>query len=571
MEIHFFTSLLFYLSLVAVLVPLLERLFINRTVGFIFAGVIFGPTSIAIIAEYLPAIKDIVVVESNTNHMIGELGIIFMLFMIGLELSIPKLITMRAWVLVDGSLQIFLSISLLTVFFILNAFSLSESIFLAMALSFSSTIVVVAYLEHISQLGTMVGQRILSILLFQDLFVIPTLVFLELFASSSQVGVEIVLTILEVALISCFVITALYLLGIKILNPIMRVLIFKNQTDSFYALLMLVLFGMISICQIFGVSSSLGALVAGLLFAETEFKHAIASVITPFKGLLLGVFFISIGMSVNLSMLIENPLTILFILLGVLTIKSIVIIFVGMLRYKHWSDSTRMASVLSQGSEFSLVVLSITSQLHLLSGAIVSIAYLVVVFSLISIHPIANLVFKYFNVDKVEDSLNHQEISNHVVLVGFGRVGQLIGTTLKNQGISFIALEKDLDKIKQLKVKFPELYYGGPNLPGLISRMKISEAKVVVLTMDNADSTLETLIQVRKESKSVKVIVRAKDEKHANELRRYGATILVTETFEMSMQLLFTILDSYSFPESGIQELLMQQREVHNNSIEKKD
>lgn len=570
------TQLLFFFCLAGFLVPLLVKHKINRTVGFLTAGFIFGPFVMGSLAESFPLLSYITASNSQIVEDLAELGIMFMLFTIGLELSLKKLWSLRYWVFVAGSLQLILTA--ITFYILLDSFSIAKemSLILAISFSFSSTAIVSQYLISKNELGSEKGRIIISVLLFQDLAVIPTLLLTNFLGTSQASGIELLSPLLTVLATSIFAMVVLYFIGRLVVNPLLKISSAQSDSlDSFFAIILFLFFGALGLFHAFGISLALGALLVGVLLADTEFKHAAGVLIDPFRGLLLGVFFLSIGFKINPSLFVDEASIIAQCILLIFFIKTLLLTIIFLLSKLKFKKSLIYSALLAQGGEFAFVVITTASSFSILNNHYTELSIIIAALSMFLALPYYQLMLLVANTflpeerEKIDSSFDPkhipEEINHHVVIAGYGRVGSMIGEILREQNIPFIGLDKNVEKLKNYKNDTSMVYYGNPSSPGILERLNLNNAVVVILTMDNPDSTLITLRFIRKHYPDVPIISRSRDHEDTQKLIAAGSDDVIPEAIEVGLHFVELILERVGHVPSTISARINQYRDKYNS------
>jgi monovalent cation:H+ antiporter-2, CPA2 family len=573
----FYKDLLLLLGTAGVVIPLFRRLRISPVIGYLIAGILIGPYGIGRLAgnSSWPAAFSISDIESIA--FVGELGVVMLLFMIGLELSPARLYTLRRLVFLLGSAQLVLSAGLLGLAAWLLGMSPQHATVLGLALALSSTAIVVELLSVEKRLGTQVGRTTFSILLLQDLAFVAILLFIGSLGRGG--GAEnVFLGILLALLQAVIAVIAIMVLGRFALRPFLRLVAGAGGTDLFLASIMFIVTATAILSQAAGLSMGFGAFVAGLLIAETEFRREAESLIDPFKGLLLGIFFISVTMTINPATLIEQPLLLLSAVLGVIAAKASVVALVGPLFGLRWATVVETALLTGPGGEFGFVAVAAAAAAGALPGGLASHATLVIAISMFAlpfISPWARRLNRRMEAARplppeaaIEPPFDDRE---RVLIVGFGRVGQLVADMLDEYRVPYLAVDSDAGLVARCRTDGKPVYYGNAERPAFLRRCGIANAKALVLTMD-APAKVDSLTQIaRAERDDLIIVARARDEPHARQLYRLGVTDAVPETTEASLQLGEAVLDEIGIPIGIIIAGIHQRREDSRRALGRKD
>ena len=562
----FLKEIILFLALSGVLMPLLSRLKINPVLGFLSVGVLLGPYGLASLAQAWPPLSWFTFARPDQVAFLAELGVIFLMFMIGLEMSIERLWSMRKLVFGLGGLQVALSATAIAALAMSFQNSIEASVILGVVLAFSSTAIVMQLLIQRRELGTPLGQSTFAILLFQDLAVVPLLVLISILGASSGegsfaslLGSAVVKGVLTVVLI--------YLIGRRVVRPLFHQIAVDKQPDTFTALTLLTTLGVAALTWYAGLSMALGALLAGLIIAETEFRHEVEITIEPFKGLLMGLFFMSVGMGIDLRALLAEPLWIPLSVVGLLAMKALIIFVLLRVFGLSWGRSAEGGLLLGQGGEFAFIVIGMALALGLLERQVGQFMLIVVGVSMLVAPVVARLGQSLGdNIDRraappAPKDMELGELGGHVIIAGYGRVGQMVGQMLAEQGVAFVAIENDAQLITHQRKAGVPLVFGDASRPELLRKLRIDQARAVVLTMDHTAAAIHAVQGIRRLMPMMRIIARARDEKHALLLREAGASVVVPETLESSLKLTGWVLETLGVPSDAALRLLEQERE----------
>ncbi|MDI3515201.1 MAG: monovalent cation:H+ antiporter-2, family [Rhodocyclaceae bacterium] len=562
----FLKETILFLALSGVLMPLLSRLRINAVLGFLSVGVLLGPYGLASLAGTWPVLSWFTFARPEDVEFLAELGVIFLMFMIGLEMSVERLWSMRRLVFGLGGLQVALSAAAVGGLALWFGNSIEAAVILGVVLAFSSTAIVMQLLIQRRELGTPLGQSAFAILLFQDLAVVPLLVLISILGAASGegsfaslLGTAVVKGVLTVVLI--------YLVGRRVVRPLFHQIAVDKQPDTFTALTLLTTLGVAALTWYAGLSMALGALLAGLIIAETEFRHEVEITIEPFKGLLMGLFFMSVGMGIDLRALLAEPLWIPLSVVGLLAMKAAIIFVLLRVFGLSWGRSAEGGLLLGQGGEFAFIVIGMALTLGLLERQVGQFMLIVVGVSMLVAPVVARLGQSLGdNIDRraappAPEDTELGELGGHVIIAGYGRVGQMVGQMLAEQGVAFVAIENDAQLIAHQRKAGVPLVFGDASRPELLRKLRIDQARAVVLTMDHTAAAIHAVQGIRRLMPMMRVIARARDEKHALLLREAGASVVVPETLESSLKLTGWVLETLGVPPDATLRLLEQERE----------
>ena len=550
-----YKDLVVFLAAAGVVVPLFNRLKISPVLGFLAAGVLLGPDGLARFADTAPWLSWLTISDATQIRSLSELGVAFLLFMIGLELSWERLRAMRKLVFGLGLTQVAIcTVALATVFVFMGQPLVSAAV-LGMGLALSSTAVVMPVMAERGRIKTTAGRATFSILLAQDLAVAPILITVTVLAALAQGGVgsgDFDPAVLRPALFTLIPaaigLALLVVLGRLVLRPMFRSVArakAKGQgQEMFVAASLLVVVGAGLAAQVAGLSMSLGALIAGLLLAETEFRREVEISIEPFKGLLLGVFFVGVGIGLDLDAVAADPVAV-FGLAAMLTLLKAGLIF-GAARL--WGLNSRAAIetalVLGPAGEFAFVILGAGLVEGIAAPAFtrtVLMAATISMFTVPLMAVIADKVLKRTAPAQPDLPIEALEppsaTSGQVLIVGFGRVGRLVGEMLTEHGQAFLAIDANPSTVARGRAEGANVFYGDAGRTEMLERCGIDTARAVVVTMDAPAKVDEVVVATRSLRPDLILIARARDHKHAARLYALGVTDAVPETTEASLQL----------------------------------
>lgn len=558
---------LLFLAVSGVMIPLLQHWRISQVLGFLAAGTLIGPYGLGAWVTEFPWLEYLTISNRDGASVLGEMGVIFLLFVIGLELPADRLWSMRRWVIGAGSLQILLCAAVIGGLAAAFGNRWETSAVLGLSLSLSSTAVVMQLLAERREIAAPIGRASFSILLMQDLAVVPLLILVGVMGVS---GGASFLAVFAGAIVKALVaITLIYLLGRRVVGPFFRRAAVNRQPDTFMAAILLATLGTAALTYVAGLSMALGAFLAGLLLAETEYRHEVRISIEPFKGLLIGLFFMSVGMAIDLTALARDPFWILASVVGLFAIKAGVVTALTRAFGLSWGVAVEAGLLLGQGGEFGFIVVGIAITQGLLEPAVGQFMMLVVGFSMLATPLMARVGLGLgrrldARLRPAEAELPASaipELEGHVIIAGFGRVGQLLGQVLDGQNVPYVAIDSDAREIARQRDQGLPVYYGDASHPEFLRHAGAGRAQVVVVTMDRVGAALTTVTAMRRHFDAVPVVARARDEAHARALRQAGATLVVPETLEAGLQLAGHVLEQMGVPPDSCSVMLQQERE----------
>lgn len=564
----FLRETLLFLTLAGILIPLLQRLRINQVIGFLIIGVMVGPDGIGSFVDTWPWLSWITIPRRQGVQALAELGVIFLMFLIGLELSLQRVWAMRKWVFGAGSAQV--ALSALAIGGLAYGFGnqWDAAVVLGLVLSLSSTAVVMQLLTQERTLATPLGQASFSILMLQDFAVVPLLIIVDLLAKGSAQGV--VTQLATTAAVSVGMVTLILYGGRKLVGPLFRAFAQQRQSEVFMALTLLVTLSIAGATAMAGLSMALGAFLAGLLLAETEYRHEVEVTVEPFKGLLMGLFFMSVGMGIDLRAIAQEPLWIASSVVGLLLLKSAVTAAVLRAGGLSWGQALEGGTLLGQGGEFAFIVIGSALGTGLLAPQVGQFMLLVVSLSLLVTPPFARLgqhlghrwdAARQGHASESPNSLAIPDVSGHVVVIGFGRVGQLLGEVFEQQRVPYVALEHNVERVATLRGRGIPIYYGNAGRPDLLHKLGLERAACLVVTMDQPEAAMRVVRNARQQYPRLPIYARSHDEQHAQALREAGATSVVPETLEAGLLLTTFALGSLGLPDGDVHAIVSAERD----------
>jgi CPA2 family monovalent cation:H+ antiporter-2 len=548
-----YREFLIILGAAGLVIPLFVRLGINSILGFLLVGFLLSPDVLGALTTPFPFLQAFVLTDQEAISSLGELGVVFLLFLIGLELSFERLVTMKRLVFGLGSLQVIFTTTLISLAAYVLAFTPAQSLVIGTALSLSSTAIVIQLYSDEKRLGSQSGRTSFAILLFQDLAVIPILLMVGVLGMESSGPV---LQGIAIALAQAVLAVGLIIgVGRFALRPLLRLVAGINSSDLFMAAVLLIAVGTGVLANYAGLSMALGAFIAGLTLAETEYRRAIEAVIEPFKGLLLGAFFLLVGLGIDLHGFIESPAQILTIAIALIVAKTAVTyLFARLMRVNH-APALESSLLLGPCGEFAFVILSSAAALNILDRTMFSQLLLIVSLTMAAI-PFLSILGKQLIKRSKKLQGNSPETLEappkddqpRIIVAGFGRVGHLIGSMLDEHKIPYIAVDADAALVtRERRAGFP-VYYGDAANIEFLKKCGLADAKAIAITMDNPARVDDVARAARAESGDLKIIARARDERHAMRLYTAGVTEAVPETIESSLQLGESLLVEAGIP-----------------------
>jgi monovalent cation:H+ antiporter-2, CPA2 family len=552
-ETDTYREVLLFLGTAGVIVPLFRRLRISPVLGFIAAGTALGPFGLGQVAKDVPWLRHLTISDPERIGPIAELGVVFLLFMIGLELTWDRLVRMRRLVFGFGALQVVASAAALGAVALMLGQGATAALVIGGALAMSSTAIVLPVLAEYRRLNSSAGRASFAVLLFQDLAVAPLLILVSALATRGDAAS--LLWGLWPLVPAIAAVAAVVLLGRLLLRPLFRLVAQTNSTELFMAACLLVIIGTGAVMAASGQSMALGAFIAGMLLAETEYRRQVEVTIEPFQGLLLGLFFVSVGASLDVSRVVAEPAVILGITVGLFLVKAAIIFAAAMAMRMPPLVARQVAFILSPGGEFAFVLLGAALATKLIPADVVTKLTLAVTLSMVLIPVLARILAQAPPAAAGEtppEALvpleEGAEAVSRVFVVGYGRVGRLIGEMLARHKIPYLSIDSDAALVARERKAGKRIYFGDASRPEFLRRCGIARASALVVTMDAPKAIEEVVAAGRAERPDLTIVARARDAHHAAKLYRLGVTDAVPETIEASLQLSEAVLIDIGVP-----------------------
>jgi CPA2 family monovalent cation:H+ antiporter-2 len=543
----------------------LKRLKLPSIIGFLLTGIVIGPYGLSLIN----AVKEV--------EVLSEIGVILLLFVIGMELSLKQLALIKKTVFVAGFIQVFLTVLVSAGIYHFIGNIWNEAVFIGFLFSLSSTAIVLKTLQDRHEITSAQGKNALAILIFQDIIVVPMMLFTPIIAGKSD---NLIFSILSLLLKSILVILLTYISAKYIVPKLMYAVAKTKSKDLFLLTTITLCFVIAYLTSQAGLSLALGAFIAGLIISESEYSHQSTSVILPFKELFTSFFFVSVGMLLDLSFFMNNIMIITILLLVTFIIKSIIAgIAVAVLRY---SPKVAILTGLSlfQVGEFAFILskvgisyqlLNETSNQYFLSVSIISmfITPFIILFSdrftnhfiKVSKRIGINNIYKYNQLDTLDNNIDDSYLNNHLVIIGLGLNGNNLAKVSKASGIPHVVIESNANIVKDSKLKGIPVIYGDAIHPHILEIAKIHQAQSVVIAISDINATKLIIKEIRDISETIHIVVRTRYIKEITELKAIGADEVVPEEFETSIQIFSNVLQHFLITDSEIQEIIQCVRE----------
>jgi glutathione-regulated potassium-efflux system protein KefB len=564
-------TLVVLLAAAVLAVPVAKRFGFGAPLGYLAAGLAIGPGGMGLVTDV-----------AATTH-VSELGVVMLLFLIGLELRPARLWVMRRAVLGLGGAQVVVTGAAIAGAGWTLGLPPATSAVVGFGLALSSTAMVLPMLAERDLMTTRTGRDSFAILLFQDLAIIPAVALLPLLGND---GIALDAGHAWIAVAKAGAAIALVLVGGRyLLRPIFRLVDSARMPEIFTATALLLVIGTAVLVEAAGLSMSLGAFMAGVLLSDSEYRHEVRADIEPFEGLLLGLFFVSVGMGADVAALMAEPLRFLTLALGLMVTKAAVLFALGRLAGQPTGASARMATVLSQGGEFGFVLFGMAVAVGAMRPEAAASAMLVVTLSMIATPFLFAAEERWLaprlirrderpfdRIEAAADTGNEPP----VIICGFGRVGQVVGRVLRLRGIPFTALEQDASQVDFVRRFGNKVYYGDPSRPDLLRAAGAERAKIIVVALDDMERSLRVVEVVTRHFPNLTIYARARNRRHAHFLMDRGVRHFVRETFDSSLKLTAGVLEELGLPPEEThrtleifrahdERTLVRQHAVHHN------
>ncbi|EEF80819.1 monovalent cation:proton antiporter-2 (CPA2) family protein [Methylophaga thiooxydans] len=558
---HYLVDILALLLATVVIIPFFHRIRLGAILGYLTAGVIVGPWGFGVITE----VEDI-------RHL-AEFGVIFLLFVLGIELKPDKLWQMRKMVIGLGLGQVLITAGLIYGVAIWFGVSNKSAVIIGFGLALSSTAFCLKLLAERGGISTVMGRMSFSVLLLQDIAVVPLLALVSYFAGGSP-------DIMEPSLkpvYAILVIIALLFAGRYLLNPVLGRIVASHDPEVFIALSVLLVLGVAWIMETVGFSMALGAFLAGVMMAESHYRHQIEADILPFRGILLGLFFMTVGMGIDFSLLWERLLDIVLLTLGLMVLKTLVVYLLSRVSGARHDISLQAGVLLSQSGEFGFVLFGFAAASGVLEEKLGDILTLVIALTMVLTPFVVKgtnmLLIRFYTPKETEDDDYAEFVESsdeHVILAGFGRVGARVGTLLGAAGVPYIALDMKQKRVKDARSQGFPVFFGDASKVKVLQAAGADHAKMIVVTLDDPGQIDRLVSQVRQFYPSMPIHARARDRKHCADLITQGATTTVSETLETSLRLTEEVLLGSGVEETVATRVIDEFRDDYYSNVVQK-
>jgi CPA2 family monovalent cation:H+ antiporter-2 len=571
-NIPVYSDALVVLGTAGIVVPLARRFGLNPVLGYMGAGVVLGPFGLGSFIDRLPALYWVTVVDPANVAGIADLGVVFLLFLIGMELSFERLKAMRRLVFGLGTAQVLISTAMIAVTVWAVGQTASVAIVLGSCLALSSTAIVLEILSEEGRLTTGTGRTSFSVLLAQDIAVVPILMFILILGSDT--GGSLLVSIATALAQAAAAVGLIVVVGRILLRPLFRLVATTRSTELFIATTLFVIVATGIVAALAGLSMALGAFVAGLLLATTEYRKAIEATVEPFKGLLLGIFFFSVGMAIDLRELAREPLWLLAGVVFVVASKALVLTGLGRLFRLPWTAAIGTGLLLGPGGEFAFVGIGLATTLGLVSQQVSSFTLAVTSLTMVLIPLLAVVERRVAALLEQPKALDPVLLApptprqQHAIVVGYGRVGKVVCALLKHHDVPYTVADHDARSVAADRHRGHEVYYGDAASPAFLKACGLMEASAVVVTIHTHAAIDQVVRQIRELRSDIPIVSRARDAEHARHLYEIGVTDAVPETIEASLQLSEAALVGLGIPMGPVIASIHEQRDVFRRELQ---
>lgn len=556
MEDSILITVIMLIATAVFIVALFQRLNVSPVLGYLVAGTLLGDHGLKVITY-------------NQTYLLGEMGVVFLLFAIGLELSIERLKAMRKYVFGLGSLQVLITSVVIAAGVVITTHDSGMAIIIAGGLALSSTAIVMQVIDESKSNTMQIGRIALAILLLQDFIVVPLLVIVPLLGSGENM--DSLFYILGNSLIKTVIaLGGIFVVGRVFLRPLFSFITPENSESSELPIAgtLLVVLGAAWSTEHFGLSLALGAFVSGVLVAETDFRLTAEESIYPFKSLLLGLFFMSVGMKIDVMTIYNQLASIITFSLALIALKSTIIAGLCILFGFSRGVSIHAGLLLSQGGEFAFILFGLGKECGVLEEATANMLLLIVTFSM-ALTPILGLVGRFIY-DKIEKNIDGtpeqiiergaRDLTNHIIIVGFGKIGRMVAKVLEAEGVNYIALDVDNEVVNRETSEGMTVFKGDPSQLSTLEAVGASRAAALVVTINNNITVKKMTALASANFSNLEIIVRTRDLKNSNELYNLGVHIILPQDYEIGLQIGANALRSVGISDNEITRIKKQFR-----------
>jgi monovalent cation:proton antiporter-2 (CPA2) family protein len=565
-----------FLVAAGVVVPLFNRLRVSPVLGFLVIGLLIGPHGLARFVDTAPWIGYAVIDDLDGVRALAELGIVFLLFMIGLELSVDRLWAMRRLVFGLGGAQVVVTGAVIAMIASYFDNTLPAAMVLGAAFALSSTAIVMQLLAENRRMGTATGRTSFAILLFQDLAVLPILFLVGAFAA--QTDGSMVLAFAWAIGQALIAVAIILVIGRLVIRPLFRFVGSAASREMFLAFVLLVIIGTALATKHVGLSMALGAFLAGLLLAETEYRHAIEVDIEPFKGLLLGLFFVSVGTTIDITQVAAKPLWLIASVVGLFLVKMPILYILARVFGEPRSVALEVGLLLGQGGEFAFLVVGMAFSLGLLPNNTAQFMLIVTGLTMIVTPLVAHGARMIARATEDRAAQRGEryvdlptDLADHVIVIGYGRVGQLLGSILDSQKVPHVGLDIDASLVANFRTMGAGVFYGDASQPDMLRKLAAERAAALVVTMDSPHAAELVVASARRQWPDLTIFARARNVGHAKRLINHGANHVIPETTEASLKLSEMVLMGAGIPSAAACHVIETRRAAEQVAVDENE
>jgi len=568
-----FSDALLVLGTAGVIVPAVHRWRVNPVLTFLVAGAVLGPLGLGSFKGVWPSLQWVTITDAKNVGAIAELGVVFLLFLIGLELSFERLMTMRRLVFGLGSLQVVLSATAISIAAAVLGSKGAAAVVIGLCLALSSTAIVIELLSEQRRLMSATGRASFAVLLLQDLAVVPMLLLVNILGADNgpSIATGVMIALAQAALAVALIVV----IGRLLLRPFFRLVAATETPELFVAATLFVIVGTGVAAAVAGLSMALGAFVAGLILAESEFRKQIEVTIDPFKGLLLGMFFFTVGMGVDFREVAREPLLVLGAVVGLIGLKAAILTGLARLFGLSWPTSVEIGLLLGPGGEFAFVGIGLASLSGLIPANVSTFVLTVTSLTMVLIPVLAQLARRLSGRLEAKRPVPPELTAvptgsgkGRAIVVGHGRVGQIVCAMLEQHGYPFISTDRNPAAVSEWRRRGREVYYGDAATPAFLKSCGLLEADGIIVTIHDQDGIDEIVKVARALRPDILIVSRARDATHARHLYAIGVTDAVPETIESSLQLSEAALVGLGLPTGLVIASIHEKRDEFRHELQ---
>lgn len=564
-NIAVYSDALVVLGTAGVVVPMVRRWGLNPVLGYLCAGAILGPLGLGTFIQQIPLLYWLTVVDDKNVAVIADLGVVFLLFLIGLELTYERLMAMRRLVFGLGGLQIAISTAAIAGVGLFAGLTAPVAIIIGACLAFSSTAIVLEILSNQNRLTTSAGRASFATLLAQDMAVVPLLIYISVLGDDS--GQPLLQTAGTALLQAVAAVAIIALVGRVMLRPLFRLVATTRSSELFIATILFVIVGTGVMAAVAGLSMALGAFVAGLLLAETEYRKTIEATIEPFKGLLLGIFFFTVGMKIDARELLRDPVWLLAGVTGLIALKTAITFNLARAFKLSRAAAVEVGLLLAPAGEFAFVGIGLATTLGIISGRVSSFTLALTSLTMLLIPAMSQLSRRYAKMVEKPKQLPPDLLipptprTQHAIVIGYGRVGKVVCSLLREHGVPYTATDNDAIAVSDDRRKQHDVSFGDATEPAFLKTCGLMDASGIIITIHN-QANIDQIVKIAREVRpEVLIVARARDANHARHLYSVGVTDAVPETIEASLQLSEAALVGLGIPSGPVIASIHEQRD----------